>query len=106
MYAIRSYYDDDEQLGSRYELQEIPEALKEEAQEWRDKLVEAVAETDEALMERYFEDPESITKEEMIAVIRKATLSRSITPMICGSAFKNKGVQRLLDSVIAFLPAP
>ncbi len=97
---------DDEQLGSRYELQEIPEALKAEAQEWRDKLVEAVAETDEALMERYFEDPDSITKEEMIKVIRQATIDRTITPMMCGSAFKNKGVQRLLDSVVAFLPSP
>ncbi len=97
---------DDEQLGSRYELQEIPEALKAEAQEWRDKLIEAVAETDEDLMERYFEDPDSITKEEMIKVIRQATIDRTITPMMCGSAFKNKGVQRLLDSVVAFLPAP
>ncbi len=97
---------DDEQLGSRYELQEIPENLKAEAQEWRDKLVEAVAETDEELMERYFEDPESITKEEMIKVIRQATIDRTITPMMCGSAFKNKGVQRLLDSVVAFLPSP
>jgi len=97
---------DDDQMGSRYELKEIRESLKAEAQEWRDKLVEAVAESDEALMERYFEDPESITKEEMIAVIRKATITGAITPMMCGSAFKNKGVQRLLDSVVAFLPAP
>ncbi|MGQ1786961.1 MULTISPECIES: elongation factor G [unclassified Saccharicrinis] len=97
---------DDAQMGSRYELKEIRESLKAEAQEWRDKLVEAVAESDEELMERYFEDPESITKEEMIAVIRKATINQTITPMMCGSAFKNKGVQRLLDSVVAFLPAP
>lgn len=68
--------------------------------------MEAVAESDEELMERYFEDPESITKEEMIAVIRTATINQTITPMMCGSAFKNKGVQRLLDSVVAFLPAP
>ncbi len=97
---------DDAQLGSRYELQEIPAELKDEAQEWRDKLMEAVAESDEELMERYFEDPESITKEEMLEVIRKATIDRTITPMLCGSAFKNKGVQRLLDSVVAFLPSP
>ncbi len=97
---------DDAQMGSRYELKEIPENLKEEAQEWRDKLVEAVAESNEELMERYFEDPESITKEEIIAAIRIATIDRTITPMLCGSAFKNKGVQRLLDYVMAFLPAP
>ncbi|GAF02605.1 elongation factor G [Saccharicrinis fermentans] len=97
---------DDAQMGSRYELREIREELKAEAKEWRDKLVEAVAESDEELMERYFEDPESITKEEMIAVIRTATINQTITPMMCGSAFKNKGVQRLLDSVVAFLPAP
>ncbi len=97
---------EDAQMGSRYELREIRESLKAEAQEWRDKLVEAVAESDEELMERYFEDPESITKEEMIAVIRTATINQTITPMMCGSAFKNKGVQRLLDSVVAFLPSP
>ncbi len=97
---------DDALMGSRYELREIRESLKEEAKEWRDKLVEAVAESDEDLMERYFEDPESITKEEMIAVIRKATIEQTITPMLCGSSFKNKGVQRLLDSVVAFLPSP
>ncbi|TAJ13394.1 elongation factor G [Marinilabiliaceae bacterium JC017] len=97
---------DDEQLGSRYEMQEIPEELKEEAEEWRGKLVEAVAEHDDALMERYFEDPDSITREEMFEVIRKATIAQTITPMLCGSAFKNKGVQRLLDAVITYLPSP
>ncbi len=97
---------DDEQLGARYELQEIPEDLKGEAEEWRGKLIEAVAEHDDELLERYFEDPESITKEEMLAVIRKATIAQTITPMLCGSAFKNKGVQRLLDAVVQFLPSP
>ncbi|NPA35610.1 MAG: elongation factor G [Chlorobi bacterium] len=97
---------DDEKLGARYELQDIPEELKEEAEEWRGKLVEAVAEHDDELMERYFEDPESITKEEMLEVIRKATIAQTITPMLCGSAFKNKGVQRLLDAVVQFLPSP
>ncbi|WP_068474326.1 elongation factor G [Saccharicrinis aurantiacus] len=97
---------DDAQMGSRYEFQEIPENLKEEAKEYRDKLVEAVAESNEELMERYFEDPDSITKEEMLEAIRVATIERTITPMLCGSAFKNKGVQRLLDYVMAFLPAP
>ena len=97
---------DDEKLGARYELQDIPEELKEEAEEWRGKLIEAVAEHDDELLERYFEDPESITKEEMLEVIRKATIAQTITPMLCGSAFKNKGVQRLLDAVVAFLPSP
>ncbi len=97
---------DDEQLGARYELQEIPDELKDEAEEWRGKLIEAVAEHDDELMERYFEDPESITKEEMLEVIRKATIAQTITPMLCGSAFKNKGVQRLLDAVVQFLPSP
>jgi elongation factor G len=99
-------WHEDGELGTRYELVEIPEDLKAEAAEWRGKLVEAVAEHDDALMERYFEDPDSITKEEMLSVIRKATIGMTITPVLCGSAFKNKGVQRLLDSVIAFLPSP
>ncbi|WP_430814527.1 elongation factor G [Carboxylicivirga sp. RSCT41] len=97
---------EDEQLGSRYELQEIPENLKAEAEEWRGKLIEAVAEHDDELMERYFEDPDSITREEMLKVIREATIAQTITPMMCGSAFKNKGVQRLLDAVIQYLPSP
>ncbi|WP_289053632.1 elongation factor G [Carboxylicivirga marina] len=97
---------DDEQMGSRYELQEIPENLKAEAEEWRGKLVEAVAEHDDALMEMYFEDPDSITRDQMLEVIRKATIAQTITPMMCGSAFKNKGVQRLLDAVIQYLPSP
>ncbi len=97
---------DDDQLGSRYELQEIPENLKAEAEEWRGKLIEAVAEHDDELMERYFEDPESITRDEMIKVIREATIAQTITPMMCGSAFKNKGVQRLLDAVVQYLPSP
>lgn len=96
----------DETLGSKYELEEIPEELKAEAEEWRGKLIEAVAEHDDALLERFFEDPDSITVEEINAVIRKATLEMTITPVLLGSAFKNKGVQRLLDAVCAFLPSP
>lgn len=99
-------WHEDETMGTRYELVDIPAELVDEAEEWRGKLVEAVAEHDDALLERYFEDPESITKEEMIAVIRKATIEMTITPVLCGSAFKNKGVQRLLDSIVAFLPSP
>ncbi len=97
---------DDETLGTNYNLEDIPEDLKEEANIWREKLVEAVAEYDDALLERFFEDPDSITKDEMIDVIRKATIDRKIVPVLCGSAFKNKGVQRLLDAIISFLPSP
>ncbi len=99
-------WHEDGELGVRYELVDIPAELIDEAAEWRGKLVEAVAEHDDALLERYFEDPDSITKEEMIAVIRKATIEMTITPVLCGSAFKNKGVQRLLDATVAFLPSP
>ena len=99
-------WHDDEKLGTRYELVDIPEELKNETDEWRGKLIEAVAEYDDALLERFFEDPDSITKEEMLDVIRKATIDMTITPVLCGSAFKNKGVQRLLDAIVAFLPSP
>ncbi|WP_430812440.1 MULTISPECIES: elongation factor G [unclassified Carboxylicivirga] len=99
-------WTEDDKLGSTFEYIDIPENLKDEAEEWRGKLVEAVAEHDDALMERFFEDPDSITREELLAVIRKATIAQTITPMFCGSSFKNKGVQRLLDAVIQFLPSP
>ncbi len=92
--------------GSTWEEIEIPADLVDEATEWRDKLIEAVAESDEALMEKFFEDSDSITKEEMFEAIRKSTIDMTIQPVLCGSAFKNKGVQTLLDSVMAFLPSP
>jgi len=104
MKAVR-WYEDGEK-GTNYFLEDIPADMVELAQEWRDKLMESVAEVDDVLLERYFDDPDSITKDEMRAVIRKATIARVIIPMMCGSAFKNKGVQRLLDSVCAFLPNP
>ncbi|MFO7863415.1 MAG: elongation factor G [Salinivirgaceae bacterium] len=97
---------EDEELGTNYEYIDIPEDMVDEVQEWRTNLIEAVAETDDSIMERYFEDPESITVEEFKATIRQATIDRVITPVMCGSAFKNKGVQRLLDSVAAYLPSP
>ncbi len=97
---------DDKDLGISYRFEEIPEELMEQAQEWRGKLMESVAEVDDELLERYFDDPDSITNEEMLTVIRRATIDRIIIPMMCGSAFKNKGVQRLLDSICAFLPSP
>lgn len=104
MKAVRWF--DDETMGTNYKLEEIPAELMELAEEWRGKLVESVAEVDDELLERYFEDPDSITKEEMLAVIRRATIQSVIIPLMCGSAFKNKGVQRLLDAVCAFLPSP
>ncbi|MBN2595968.1 elongation factor G [Labilibaculum sp.] len=98
------WYDDEN--GTNYTLEDIPDYLVEEANEWRETLVEAVAVHDEDLMERFFEDPDSITEQELLDVIRKATIAMDIVPMLCGSAFKNKGVQRLLDAVITFLPSP
>ena len=97
---------DDESQGMTYTRIDIPEDLVDTVAEYREKLVEAVAEFDEALMEKFFEDPDSITEEEMLNAIRQATISRSITPVLCGSAFKNKGVQTMLDAVMAFLPSP
>jgi elongation factor G len=96
----------DETMGAEYDIEEIPADLQDECDEWRNKLLEAAAEYDEALMEKYFDDPASITEEEIIAAIRKGTISMACTPMICGSSYKNKGVQPLLDYVCAFLPAP
>ena len=96
----------EEDLGMTYEEKEIPQDLLETANEWREKMLEAVAESDEVLMEKYFDDPSSITKSEIENAIRTATLSMSITPMLCGSAFKNKGVQTLLDNVMLYLPSP
>lgn len=95
-----------ETLGADYSVSEIPADMIELANEWREKLVESVAEQDEQLIEKFFDDPDSITEEEMYAVIRKATLQGVIIPMLCGSSFKNKGVQTLLDAVCAFLPNP
>lgn len=96
-------YDNDE--GTEYHEEDIPAEYLEAAEEWRTKLVEAVAETDEALMEKYL-DGEEITKEELKQGIRTATCNVEFFPMLCGSAFKNKGVQLLLDAVIDYLPSP
>ncbi len=93
-------------MGTTYDLVDIPEEYIEEAAKWREKLIEAVAETDDSLLERYFDDPDSITTDEMLEVIRKSTINHTIIPVMCGSAFKNKGVQRLLDAIVAFLPSP
>ena len=96
----------DESMGAEYSEEEIPESLKAEADEYRDKLLEALAECDDTLMEKYFDDPSTITMDEVKAAIRKGTLAMAIQPMTCGSSFKNKGVQTLLDAVCAYLPSP
>ena len=96
----------DETMGAEYSVEDIPADLVDEAQEWRDKMLETAAEYDESLMEKFFDDPTTITEGEIIAALRAATVSMEITPMLCGSSFKNKGVQTLLDYVCAFLPSP
>jgi elongation factor G len=99
-------WKEDEQLGMKYEYCDIPEDLIDVTEEWREKLVEAVCETDDTLLERFFEDRESISVEEFMEATRKAVINRTIVPVMCGSAFKNKGVQRLLDAITALLPSP
>ena len=103
---MKAIFWHDETMGAEYEVDEIPAELQAEAEEWHDKMLETLAECDETLMEKYFEDPASITEDEIKAAIRKGTLSMQINPMICGSSFKNKGVQTLLDAVCAYLPSP
>ena len=96
------YYDD---MGNDVRVEEIPEDMKEQAQEYHDKLIEAVAETDEELMMKYLEG-EELTKEEIKAALRKATISNEIVPVVCGSSYKNRGVQKLLDAIVDYMPAP
>lgn len=103
----RAYiYFDDKNVRDNYTIEEIPAAMKEEAAAARAALIEEVAGSDEALMEKFFDDPDSITPAEIIVALRKSTINMSVIPMLCGSSFKNKGVQLLLDSVIAYLPSP
>ena len=96
----------DETMGAQYDVEEIPADLLDEAKEWREKMLEACAEFDDVVMEKFFEDPDSLTEKEIKAAIRKGTLEMKINPMICGSSFKNKGVQTMLDAVCAYLPSP
>jgi elongation factor G len=97
---------EDPELGMKYEYIEIPEELKDTVEEWREKLIEAVAESDDHLLERFFEDRDSITIDEFMAVTRKAVINMKIVPVLCGASFKNKGIQRLLDAVAGLLPSP
>ncbi len=103
---MKAIYWHDETMGADYEIDDIPAEMVDECNEWRDKLLEGAAEFDEALMEKYFDDPSTITEEEIIAAIRKGTLALQCVPMLCGSSFKNKGVQTMLDYACALLPSP
>ncbi|MFI3319266.1 MAG: elongation factor G [Rikenellaceae bacterium] len=106
VYNNAIYYFDDKTIRDNFEIKPIPAEMAEEAAEYRAQLIEEVAATDDALMEKFFEDPDSITPEELLEAIRKATISMQIVPMLCGSSFHNKGVQKLLDYIMAFLPSP
>ncbi len=103
---MKAIFWHDETMGAEYSVEEIPANLMDEAQEYRDKMLEKIAEFDDALMEKYFDDPSTIGEDEIRRALRKGTLSMEIVPMICGSSFKNKGVQPLLDCVCAYLPSP
>lgn len=99
-------WDESDETGTNYAITDIPAELVDEANEWRDKMLEKCAEQDDALMDKYFSDPDSITEAEIHAALRKGTLKMELFPMLCGSSFKNKGVQPLLDAVCAYLPSP
>ncbi|WP_290454341.1 elongation factor G [Muribaculum intestinale] len=103
---MKAIFWHDESMGADYSIEEIPANLQAEAEEWRDKMLEKIAEFDDGLMAKYFDDPSTITEDEIRRALRNATLAMEIVPMICGSSFKNKGVQCLLDDVCAFLPSP
>jgi elongation factor G len=102
----KAYVWNEEDKGMTWDEIPMPEDMKESVEEWRGKLIEAAAEQDDSLMEKYFEDPESLGKDEIVQAIRKATIAMEITPLLCGSAFKNKGVQTMLDAVMQYLPSP
>ena len=104
--TMKAYFWHDETMGAEYSVEEIPASLKDECEKMRDKMLESIAEYDDDFMTKYFDDPSSITEDEIRKVLRIATLKMEIVPMICGSSFKNKGVQCLLDDVCAFLPSP
>jgi elongation factor G len=102
---MKGFFYDDETLGAKYVVGEIPENLVEQAKEYREKMIDAVAEFDEQVMEKYL-NGHSLTEEEIKRAIRAATIAMKVTPVLCGSAFKNKGVQQLLDAVVDYLPSP
>ena len=103
--SMKGYFYDDETLGAKYKIDEIPANLLEQAKEYREKMLEAVAEFDDQVMEKYL-NGHPLTEEEVRRAIRAATISMKVIPVVCGSAFKNKGVQQLLDAVVDYLPSP
>jgi elongation factor G len=103
---MKAIFWHDETMGAEYTEDEIPANLVDEVAEWRDKMLEVLSEFDDTLMEKYLDNPSTITEDEIHAAIRKGTIAMQINPMICGSSFKNKGVQTLLDAVCAYLPSP
>jgi len=100
------WYEDDKSKLTQYRIEEVPVEMVEEVKEWREKLFEVVAEYNDELLERFFNNPDAITKDEILETIRRATTDLSIVPVLCGAAFKNKGIQRLLDAVTNFMPSP
>jgi len=102
----KAFVWNEDDMGMTWEEIPVPDDLLDTVAEWREKLIESVAEQDDTLMEKYFEDPDSLTEEEIHSAIRKATIAMDITPLMCGSAFKNKGVQTMLDGVMRYLPSP
>ena len=103
---MKAYEWDEEDLGSTYHEVPIPADMKEDVDLYRTQLLETLSELNESIMEKYFDNPDSITMEEMEETIRKATLERKIEPVLCGSSFKNKGVQRVIDAIVKYLPSP
>ena len=103
---MKAYVWSEEDQGATYEALEIPEDMQDEAAEYREKLLDKLSEFDDDFAEKYLEDSDSITAEEIIALVRKATISRDIQPVLCGSSFKNKGVQKLIDAIVMYLPSP
>ena len=103
---MKAYVWSEEDQGVTYEALDIPEDMQDEAAEYREKLLDKLSEFDDDFAEKYLEDSDSITAEEIIALVRKATISRDIQPVLCGSSFKNKGVQKLIDAIVMYLPSP
>lgn len=102
----KAFVWNEEDQGSTYEECEIPADMAEEVEDYRNQLLETVAELDDKLMEKYFDNPDSLTTEEIVSSIRTATIGNQLTPVLCGSSFKNKGVQRLIDAIVRYLPSP
>lgn len=102
----KAYVWNEEDQGTTYEECEIPADMLDDVEDYRNQLLETVAELDDKLMEKFFDDPDSLSTEEIVSSIRTATISNTLTPVLCGSSFKNKGVQRLIDAIVRYLPSP